>query len=217
MAIASDRPPRRIAARASDTPPPARGAGQEAVTNAAREIFAERGYHGTSIRDIAKHAGLSLSALYYWYSSKQELLAALIEEADVDYHARCERALAAVGDKPVDRLRALVRATVEYRVERRLESSIVARESRNLEPESIKRMASHAREATKMWADVIDDGVQRKAFRCAHPDDARRTVIAACNAIAQWYNPDGEITVADLVDRYTDIAFRVVDVRTTKR
>jgi DNA-directed RNA polymerase specialized sigma24 family protein len=44
-----------------------RGAGLDAVTNAAREVFAERGYYGTSIREIAKRAGMSLSALYYWY------------------------------------------------------------------------------------------------------------------------------------------------------
>ncbi len=182
------------------------------MTNAAREIFAERGYHGTSIRDIAKRAGLSLSALYYWYSSKQELLAALIEESDLDYHARCELALAAAGDDPVQRLRALVHVTVEYRVERRLESSIVVRESRNLEHESIDRMATNAREATKMWADIINDGVAQGIFRCAYPDDARRTIIAACNAIAQWYRPDGEITVAELIDRYSDIALHVVDV-----
>lgn len=188
-----------------------RGGGRDALTGAAREIFAERSYHGTSIRDIARRAGLSLSALYYWHPSKQHLLAALIEEITHDYFQRCGSALAEAGDDPAGKLRALVRATVEYRVSRRVESNIATLEWRNLEPGNRERLAGLRRSATQLWADVVAEGVSRGVFRCAHPDDARRAIVAACNAIAQWYEPDGEITLPDLVERYTAIALRIVD------
>jgi AcrR family transcriptional regulator len=191
----------------------ARGAGRDAITGAAREIFAERGYHGTSIRDIARHAGLSLSALYYWHPSKQHLLAALIEESTHDYFQRCDRALRDTGGDPAERLRALVRATVEYRVRRRVESNIATLEWRNLEPDNRARLEGLRRSATRLWADIITDGVGRGDFRCAHPDDARRAILAACNAIAQWYEPGGDIALTDLVDRYSAIALRIVDQR----
>jgi AcrR family transcriptional regulator len=190
-----------------------RGGGRDAITSAAREIFAERGYHGTSIRDIAKRAGLSLSALYYWHPSKQHLLAALIEEIQHDYFERCDRALRAVGDDPAEKLRALVRATVEYRVSRRVESNIATLEWRNLEPDNRERLDEPRRSATQLWADIMADGVARGEFHCEHPDDARRAIVAACNAIAQWYEPGGEITLPDLVERYTAIALRIVDYR----
>jgi AcrR family transcriptional regulator len=203
---------------ASDLPPDGapvipRGGGRDAITGAAREIFAERGYHGASIRDIAKRAGLSLSAMYYWHPSKQHLLAALIEESTYDYFHRCDEALREVGDDPADRLRALVRATVEYRVQRRIESNIGAQEWRNLEPDNRERLAGLRRSATQLWADIINDGVARGTFRCAHPDDARRSIVAACNAIAQWYEPAGEVGLPDLVERYTEIALRIVGHR----
>jgi AcrR family transcriptional regulator len=190
-----------------------RGGGRDAITGAAREIFAERGYHGTSIRDIAKRAGLSLSALYYWHPSKQHLLAALMEEIQHDYFERCDRALRAAGDDPADRLRALVRATVEYRVSLRIESNIATREWRNLEPANRERLDGMRRSASQLWADIVADGVARGEFHCAHPDDARRAIVAACNAIAQWYEPGGEITLPDLVERYSAIALRIVDHR----
>lgn len=190
-----------------------RGGGRDAITNAAREIFAERGYHGTSIRDIAKRAGLSLSALYYWHPSKQHLLAALIEESTHDYFQRCDAALREVGDDPADRLRAIVRSTIEYRVRRRIESNIATREWRNLDPDNRERLAELRRSATRLWTDIIDDGVTYRTFHCTHPDDARRAIIAACNAIAQWYQPTGELTLPQLTERYTDIALRIVDHR----
>jgi AcrR family transcriptional regulator len=188
-----------------------RGAGRDAITRAARETFAERGYHGTSVRDIARGAGLSLSALYYWHPSKQHLLAALVEEFSQDYFQRCNAALRGAGDDPAERLGALVRTTVEYRVTRRVESGITAREWRNLDPGNRERLDGLRRAATRLWADLIADGVARGAFRCAHPDDARRTIVAACNAIAQWYEPGGGTTPDELAERYTAIALRIVD------
>lgn len=215
VSSASETPPATASNDSKETPQ--RGSGHEAITRAAREIFADRGYYGTSIRDIAKEAGLSLSALYYWYPSKQDLLAKLIEDSDRDYHDRCAQALSKAADNPTAKLGALVRVTVEYRVERRIDSHITNREYRNLEPENREHLAQNARAATKLWADVINDGVARGKFQCKYPDDARRTIIAACNAIAQWYDPAGPLTADDLVERYTEIALRVVEARRTRR
>lgn len=196
---------------ASDSRSLPRGAGREAITTAAREIFADRGYHAASVRDIAKRAGLSLSALYHWHPSKQDLLAALIEESTTDYFQACERELLDAGDDPTERLCAMVLAAVEFRVRRRIESNISAREWRNLDPAHQERLGGLRSAASDLWADIIDDGVAQGLFRCAHPDDARRAIQAACNAIPQWYDPDGEVDLSELVRRYTAIAMRIVD------
>lgn len=46
-----------------------------------------------------------------------------------------------------------------------------------------------------------------------YPDNARRAVIAMCNAIAQWYRPDGPVTEDELVERYVSLALTVVEYR----
>ncbi|WP_433873330.1 TetR/AcrR family transcriptional regulator [Saccharopolyspora sp. CA-218241] len=187
-----------------------RGRGGDALTVAAREIFAERGYHGTSIRDIAKRAGLSLSALYYWHSSKQELFVGLIEDSVNDYFQTCDTALRSCGDDPAERLAAIVRATVDYRVRRRVESTIAAREIRNLEQPHAQRLADLRESATRLFQEIIDEGIARGVFGCAHATDARRAIQASCNAISQWYDPDGDVNPAELADRYVAIAERIV-------
>lgn len=187
-----------------------------ALTSAARSIFVERGYHGASIRDIAARAGMSLSALYYWHASKQDLLAALLAESRRDYVAACRVALDAVpGNGPVGdpaaRLAALVRATVDYRVRRRAESTLTAQEWRHLDPHHREDLDRYRVEAARLWIDVVDLGVRTGVFRCAHPDDARRSVQAACNAIAEWYDPTGPVGADELADRYVAIALRIVE------
>ena len=71
-----------------------RPAGHRALLVAASAQFAARGFHAVSIREIAAAAGVSLSALYHYYPSKQALLAALLHEGMDDYQARCAEALA---------------------------------------------------------------------------------------------------------------------------
>src|SRR5882757_6419728 len=95
-----------------------RPAGHQALLDAASAEFAGRGYYATSIRDIAARAGVSLSALYHYYPSKQALLAALLHEGMDAYFALCDEALAEAGRDPAGRLAAVVGATVRYRAER---------------------------------------------------------------------------------------------------
>jgi AcrR family transcriptional regulator len=193
--------------------PVTRGNGLAAIMRSARDIFAERGYHGASIRDIAKGAGLSLSVLYYYYSGKQELLAALLEDALADYLRGCEQGLAAAGDDPAARLTAFVRATVEYRVRRQVESHLSLREVRNLEPERLEQFVEQRDAVPKLLRQVIDDGVARGVFGTPYPDEAQRAILAMCNAIAQWYQPSGELTIDALVERYRYFALTLVEHR----
>lgn len=201
----------RSATKAVD--PVARGNGLAAIMRSARDIFAERGYHGASIRDIAKGAGLSLSVLYYYYSSKQELLNALLDETLGDYLRGCEKELAAAGDDPAARLAAFVRATVDYRVRRQVESHLALREMRHLEPELLEKFVERRDRVPRLLREVIDDGVARGVFATPHPDEAQRAILAMCNAIAQWYQPSGDLTVHDLVERYERFALNLVEHR----
>jgi AcrR family transcriptional regulator len=187
-----------------------RPAGHQALFDAAAGEFAERGFDATSIRDIAARAGVSLSALYHYYPGKQALLGALLDEGMDVYFAACAGALAAAGPDPAARLAAVVGATVRYRAERSVSSLIVINEARALPPEARERFRDRQRAATALFRSTIDEGAAAGLFRTPYPDDARRAVIAACNAVAQWYRPGGAVTLDALVERYVALAFTLV-------
>jgi AcrR family transcriptional regulator len=184
--------------------------GHTALLTAASAEFAERGFDGTSIRDIAARAGVSLSALYHYYPGKQALLAAILDEGMDDYLDRCQSALANTTPAPADRLTALVSATVRYRAERSVASLILINEARALTAQDRTAYRERQREATALFATVIEEGVAAGAFRTPYPEDARRTVLAACNAVAQWYHPDGKVDLPTLIERYVHLALDIV-------
>ena len=190
-----------------------KSAGHTALLAAASTEFAAQGYDGTSIRDIAARAGVSLSALYHYYPGKQALLAAILHEGMDDYLARCQAALAAVGPAPQQRLAALVAATVRYRAERSVASLILINEARALPAEAKAFYRERQREATALFKAAVDDGIKSDIFHTPYPEDARRAVLAACNAVAQWYRPDGEVGLPVLIERYVHLAYALVGYR----
>jgi AcrR family transcriptional regulator len=206
----SGKPADKNGKAAGKPPSGSRGNGREAIMEAARDVFAERGYFGASIRDIAKRADMSLSALYYYYSGKAELFHALIEDSLDDYFRHCEKELAQAGDDPAARLAALVRVTVDYRVRRRVESLLTLQELRYLEPEYREQVIARRHAVSGLFQKIIDDGMAGGVFRTPHPDDARRAVMAMCNAVAQWYDPAGDLGTTELCDRYVRLAFNLV-------
>ncbi|MFC8721694.1 TetR/AcrR family transcriptional regulator [Kitasatospora sp. NPDC057198] len=186
---------------------------QKLIIETARQEFAERGYGATSIRDIARRSGMSLSALYHYYPGKQELLRAIIDEGMDEYFGSCDQALERAGDDPAERLAALVEATVRFRAEHPAKSSITITEQRSLEPEHLAAYEARIAGATQQWAGIIRAGLDEGVFTTPYPDDARRAVIAMCNAVAQWYRPGGELGEDDLVERYVSLALTIVEYR----
>lgn len=192
---------------------PTRTPGHRAIIEAARREFSERGYGAASIRDIAQRAGVSLSALYYYHKGKQELLVAILDDGMDAYFSACEAASAGAGEGPAEQLEALVAATVRFRTEHPVKSSIVLTEGRSLEPDHVERYRRSEARASQQFRDVVERGVADGVFGTPYPDDARRAVIAMCNAIAQWYRPGGPVGVDDLVERYVSLALTVVEYR----
>jgi len=190
-----------------------RPSGQDALLEAARQEFSEQGFGSASIRAIAQRAGMSLSAMYHYYSGKQELLHAILDEGLDTYFAACTLALGKVGEGPADRLSAVVAATTRFRAEHLARSNILLSEERNLDPERLDRYSHRHAEATNLFRHAIDAGVADGLFLTPYPDEARRAVIAMCNAVAQWFRPDGPLTLDELVDRHVAIALTIVEYR----
>ncbi len=92
--------------------------GREAILDAARQIFARRGYAGASMRQIAETAGVTKAAIYYHFADKASLFREVLSHALEQIHRRKEAALLGIVD-PLERLRALVWAHLQQFAEQR--------------------------------------------------------------------------------------------------
>lgn len=184
--------------------------GKEPLLKAAIANFTERGYHATSMRDIARDADVTVASIYHHFPSKQEVLQEIMVQVLSDVISLTRTALLAAGRDPAAQLSALVRAWVIFHADRRAEAQIGASEMRSLDEAGRKIVVMLRDEQERMFLDVIQRGVDEGVFATAYPREATRAIISMGRALAEWYRPSGEVSPSEMADRYVELALGTV-------
>lgn len=179
------------------------------VQQAAVRLFAERGFHGVGIRDLAQEAGLSSASLYHYMGTKQDLLATVMR-ASLEHLLQAGQEAVASAEDPRGQLAALVRLHVREHADRRLQTLVVDGELRALvEPQRGEVVALRDRYEA-LWAEVVDRGTAAGDFRTPDPALARLALLEMCTGVARWYAADGRVGLEELTERYEELALRML-------
>ena len=173
-------------------------------------LFAERGFAGTSLKDVADAVGLSRPAIYYYFSSKDALLEELLTGVTVSAARIFEIVEKRTDLTPLEKIGATARGLVMWVTERRLHFMAMDRSENELPQAILARHREAKRRVLAGMMRLIDDAV---ASGEARPVDSRVTafsIIGMCNWTAWWYVPDGELTAASIADRIADLAIHSV-------
>src|SRR5699024_1058974 len=177
---------------------------------AALAEFVQHGYHGTSVREIAARAGLSVPGLYYHYPSKQALLRGLLEHVMTDLLARSEAAVAEAGDRPIAQFDAVVESLLRFHMYRRGQAFIGSTEIRSLDAEYRASYIGRRDRQQRMVDRIVAAGAEAGEFTTPYPRDAARAVTVMCVGVSTWYRADGDLTADELVRRNLRIARDIV-------
>ena len=178
------------------------------VVAAAGKLFAERGYHGTSMRDLGRELGLLGSSLYAHVESKQDLLVEVVEEGARLFQDSADEALAAEGSAG-DRLRGLVEGHIDVVLDNQDVVRTFLNEARMLDEEHRARVIAARDTYEADFRAVIAEGVADGTFRHdVDPKMASIPILSILNAVERWYRPDGKLDRAGLVDVIVNMAMR---------
>jgi AcrR family transcriptional regulator/DNA-binding XRE family transcriptional regulator len=175
----------------------------------ALSAFAELGYHGATVRDIARRAGLSVPGVYHHRASKHEMLVALLDLTMEDLLTR-SRAAREEGADPATRLGLLVECLVLFHTHRREQAFIGASEMRSLEPEAWARIAALRTAQQRMVDEEIDRGCREGVFGTGRPREAARAIVTMCTAVPQWFSAEGPTSAERIAQQYVEFALDLV-------
>lgn len=181
------------------------------VLEAALEAFAQHGYHGTSIRELAATAGLSVPGLYHHYPSKQDILVALLDEVMRDLVQRTAAALEEAGPAPAARFDAWVECLLRFHMFRTKHAFVTSSELRSLEGGNRDQIVALRDQLQAMLDEVVEAGAADGTFATPYPKAASRGVTVLCIGVSSWYRPDGPLSPEDLVHRHLVLARGVVN------
>ena len=175
-------------------------------------LFRERGYEGTSVRDIAAATGLQSGSWVYHFKTKQDILAAVMEEGLRHSLVRIE----AIGAKPLaprERFRALVRAHLDTILGPGQDFiPVLLYDWRSLEADARPRVVALQKRYEAVWDRAIAE--LRESGDWAAPTRIDRLLMfGALNWIAHWYHRDGKLDVAELADEAVRFFLRTPERR----
>jgi AcrR family transcriptional regulator len=168
----------------------------ESILRTAAAIFAEKGYHQASIRDIARATGVSLSGLYYYFNSKEELLFLIQDHAFGTLLANLERMLEGVSD-PHHRLRLVMENHLRYFIDAKAEMKVLSHESESLTGEFRRQVNAKKRRLTETASEILAEirpggGVDLRV--------ATFSLFGMMNWLYNWHRPGEDPPVEALVD-----------------
>ncbi len=201
---------------ATSTPPPEtvrlRRARVEDVRDVALMLFAERGYHGTSMSDIAAQLGVRVPTLYSHIRSKQDLLAEIAVETSEAVLAEFEAAISGISD-PRERLRRAIEAYALRHATHRRQALIVNRDIFSLEEPTRSTVLSSRRRHEHSVRQLIVDGVSAGVFQVPSPSIASFGMLEMSVGIARWFRADGALSAQEVARQYGEFALDIATSR----
>jgi AcrR family transcriptional regulator len=169
------------------------------LTREAARLFAERGYHGTSIGDLAKALGVQKGSLYAHIESKQDLLYEAVREGAEAFHAGLD---AVRDDLPAgERIRLALRAHLRVVAEQLDVATVFVREWRYLEGDRAAEFLAERRRYEERFRALFRDGRERGDLRTDLDDQAAvLLVLSAANWAYTWLPADADTD--ELADRF---------------
>lgn len=203
--------PRRLAATATaPLPEDVPSGSRRLILETALRLFAERGYSGTSIRDIAAACGLQGPTIYSHYPSKEHVLAELVRIAHDEHQRRVRAALLDCQPDPREQVRAYVRAHVRFHTDFPMLAVVGNTELHMLSPELGQPIYQVRKQSEQMLMDIAQRGIDRGLFKAPHPWLAVAAIGGMGLRVAFWYSPEAAIAPEVVAGSYAEFALRIL-------
>ncbi len=181
----------------------------EHIRLAAVRLFCERGYHGTSMRDLAIAVHLEPASLYYHFATKQQILFDVFRRTMEDLLEGVQRVLVD-GMDARQQLVAVVRFHVGFHVERQHEAFVSHSELRSLEPVQREAIVALRDRYQAILCRVLLSGVTQGHFVIGDVRLTATAILTLTSGVADWFGPKGRLKGEQIALQYVGLVLRMV-------
>lgn len=174
------------------------------IIQAAAQIFRQKGFHATSMQEIADAVKLQKSSLYHHIPSKQDILLTILDHA-LDLLISDMRSVVESDLPPEQKLRHAVHVYVDRLTEDADLATVLLMEHRSLEPELKQGHIDRRDRYETLWRELIEEGIESGVFRTMDPRVAGFALLGVQNWMLTWYRADGKMQASALADQFVDV------------
>ena len=185
----------------------------ESLLATAAQVFADNGYHSTSMRELSRAVGMSLAGMYHYVRGKDELLFLIQQRCFTRVLEGAERALAGAAD-PVSRLERFIEHHVTFFARHMAEMKVLSHEAQSLSEERQAPINALKRRYVDLLLGLLDE-LDREGARRLEPRVAAFALFGMMNWIYTWYDPNGTVSPDELARQFTTLFLHGVTLPAT--
>lgn len=174
---------------------------KEEILDAAAVIFSKKGYHASSMQDIADAVNLQKASLYHHVSRKQEILKALLDNA-LDRLIDEMEVVVSQPIPPDEKLYLGMQTYLGVMLQQQELASVLILEHRSLEPDLLIRHVRRRDDFEQLWRILIQDGVDSGVFTCKDTALTTRALLGVLNWTITWYDEDDKYSPFEIANIY---------------
>jgi TetR/AcrR family transcriptional regulator, cholesterol catabolism regulator len=159
------------------------------ILDSAAKFFYTKGYHATSIEDVARDVGMLKGSLYYYIKSKEDLLYELLLDVMQQGKGGVEAALEGV-KSPVERLEKGIEQHIEHIIRNQVRVGLFLHEFDSLSGRRKQKVQEVIKDYQKIFTGIVKQGQASGDFVSGEPDMLVNAVLGMCNWIYRWYHPE---------------------------
>jgi AcrR family transcriptional regulator len=172
---------------------------REGLLAAAARIFAARGYHRTSMRDLARASRMSLAGMYYYVAGKEDLLLEIQKGSFERVRRGAEEAIAGAAT-PEEKLQAFIRHHVTFFTSHMDEMKVLSHEAESLTGAPLEEVRRLKRAYVGLCLDLLAGLDEQDGGHRMDRNVAAYTLFGMMNWIYTWYDPAGPVGVEELAE-----------------
>ncbi len=204
-------PTRRLAATDATLLPAHRPPGTRGeILAAALKLFAERGYAGASIRELADAVGIQPASLYAHYPSKEHVLAELCRIGHEEQLRSIREALEGCGEDPREQVAAYVRGHVAMHTSFPMLAVVANGELHALSAKLGGESAAVRQQSVQTLKDIVQRGLDQGVFEVPNVWLAVAAIGGMGLRVAYWYTPEHELGAQYIAEVYAEYALRIL-------
>lgn len=181
------------------------GANRQAeIALAAVKLFEEKGYHATSVQDIADEVGLQKGSLYHYIHSKEDLLHQIAHQAISEFNDRLEKILAA-DLSAQQKLTQAIENHLTVSISNLQTTTVLLREAFSLGEHQHQVIQDLTDKYVYLWTKILEEGQANGEFDVPEPKLAALALLGSCNWVYRWYKTSGKLSAEDVSKVFSDL------------
>lgn len=182
---------------------------KEEILRAAAEVFIEKGYHGTTMEEIAARLLMTKGSMYYYFKNKDDLLFHC-HQMIMDQSIKEMEKIINSSLTPTRMLEEAIRSHIKLATSEKAIFMVMDKPNQHFQDEYLQHILEARTDYAKYFDKILMLGIENKEFAEVEIKMVRMIILGALNWIQEWYNPAGEKNPGELADTFTHYLLRIV-------